>query len=78
MACTTHIESGQNSKSTDNVAQKYGLDASLYGNAHLSKSMEAVSRVWKSMDDFVNDEGFIDLPNGAIHFVASYSSNARK
>lgn len=40
--------------------------------------MEAVNRAWKSMDDFVNDNGFIDLPNGAIHFVASYSSNTRK
>lgn len=78
MTCTSDIESDQSSKSTDNVARKYGLDASLYGNTHLSKSMEAVNRAWKSMDDYVNDNGFIDLPNGAIHFVANYSGSAKK
>lgn len=65
-------------KSTNNVAKKYGLDTSLYDNTHLSKSTEAINRAWKSMEDFMNDNGFVDLPNGAVHFFASYNKLHRK
>lgn len=62
----------------DEVARKYGLDTSLYNSLHLSKSSEAINQVWKSMEDFANDKGFVDLPNGTVHFCATYDKNTKK
>ncbi|XP_065218975.1 uncharacterized protein LOC135844647 [Planococcus citri] len=62
----------------DEVARKYGLDTSLYNTLHLSKSSEAINQAWKSMEDFANDKGFVDLPNGTVHFCASYDKTTKK
>lgn len=71
-------ESDNSDRSTDNVARKYGLDTSLYDKTHLSKSSEAVNQAWKSMENFAGDIGFVDLPNGVVHFFASYNKHSRK
>lgn len=71
-------ESDNSDRSTDNVARKYGLDTSLYDKTHLSKSSEAVNQAWKSMENFAGDIAFVDLPNGVVHFFASYNKHSRK
>lgn len=71
-------EIDNNERAADDVARKYGLDTSLYNTLHLSKSSEAINQAWKSMEDFANDKGFVDLPNGTVHFLASYNKVNKK
>lgn len=69
-------EDGENNNVVDQnnlLALKYGLDTTLYrSTGQLSRSTEAVNKAWKSMEDFTSESGFVDLPMGTIHFVASY------